>query len=205
MAATTALILYRGQGSGQITGIRLLPRMGAFSPSGGGVIPVPPVNYYPWPQGGERSIHSSLGPKRRAKLSKALHEATEHEEPEQPERKKRKKVAPTARKAAANAPKPREIATEARAIGEPPPAPIGREPEPTPAIEEPYVPRFERTTSGIGLLRGRRQRAKQGTFQAASGGEGVISRTRRKPRVGRLEPEGIENPTLEQIMLATAA
>ena len=197
MATTTALILYRGQGTGHMLGKRLLPRIGLFSP-----LPQPVVilNYSPWPQGGiERGIHSSLGTRRRGRLAKALHEAADREEP--PEKKPKRKP----RKKAAEIQKPEPLTPPAaleRLLEEPP---IDREPPPPTPIEEPYVPRLTRSISGIGHLRGRRRRAIQGALDPSAGGEGRATRMRRRPRVGRLEPEGIQNPTPEQILLATAA
>lgn len=202
MATTTSLILYRGQGIGHVTGKRLLPRIGILSPT---PLPVVILNYSPWPQGPERPIHSSLGSKRRKALGKALHEATEKEEKPARTTPKRQKAPKKPRKQVpAHDTEAPVAAIEAlpRAVGR---APIDREPEPPPTIEETYTPRLTRTISGIGFLRGRRRRAIQGTLDATAGGEGNAGRTRRRPRTGRLEPEGIENPTLEQIMLATAA
>lgn len=203
MAQTLTLILYRGQGTGHVTGLRLLPRMGAFSPSGSsGTIPGP--NYYPWPQGPE-PLHSSLGAKRRGKLAKALHEATEREEPEPKKKRKKavkKKEAPivgvVTEVDAVN--KTITVTATRRPLEEPP---IDREPEPAPALEETYVPRITRSISGIGTCRGRRRRAIFGQLGASGGGEGKAPRLRRRPRTGRLQPEGIQNPSI--VTLLTAA
>lgn len=160
-------------------------------------IPPPPgPDYYPWPQGGETRTHSSLGSKRRSSISKALHEATEKQD--EPTRRK-------VRKPRKQPPAPDTEALTAaeglpRAIGR---APIEREPERQTKAEEPYVPRITHTAAGIGFLRGTRHRATYGVLEASAGGGAYIHGERSKPRYGQLEPEGIENPTLEQIMLAT--
>jgi hypothetical protein len=203
MATTTSLILYRGQGTGHVTGSRLLPRIGILSPT---PLPGSVLNYSPWPQGGERHLHSSLGSKRRQALGKALHEAIEQEEPT-PKRQRKPKKAPALRAEESGVP-PTEshltVKSERRTVGKAPTGAHDTIAAPT-APEPEYVPRITRTVSGIGFLRGRRRRAIQGTLSATAGGEGNAGRSRRRPRTGRLEPEGIENPTLEQIMLATAA
>jgi hypothetical protein len=81
-----------------------------------------------------------------------------------------------------------------RAIEEPP---IDREPEPPTPIEE------RRKREGRGRLKPVRYVVTYATFSPKGGGNGRPMPARRVARMGQLEPAAIQNPTLEEVYLAT--
>lgn len=184
MATTTALVLYRGQGSGALLG-QLLPAIGGIlNPTGSQ--PPAVVSDYNWPASPwQRPASRSLPPETRRKVARALFEATLEVGKPEPAPKPRPKRRPA---------KPSEVASYQ-----------------LPTARKRGIPGFVESArilitpppkvSGRGYLQGRSiGKSHVCALNPSGGGEGTVRARGRRPRTGALEPKGIENLTDEQML-----